>query len=427
MAKKKPTRVIQMPTSPETQIRTRARNLKIGKCYINEDWDDSREAIVIVTREHINGNLTVGFFLVDLAMQGIKEVTYWFNMPLREFEKIKDDSEFSETLTETDYNFAHNLIYGALEYGEDNGYKPHKDFAVAQYILEEDTEDIPLIGFEFGVNGKPMLFYNPDEDSDEDDFEVDPLIENGWDDDVDEMGVPTWGLEEWKEFLAKPKEEMSFRVFQYYIDQLFCLDHPEIEDLDAFEVVTGGLPIDIGAEMNIPAKEKEFLESVVKVGDKLNPGIIFNLAAEGVRMFPKSKVIHYMWLTYGFSASEEEGIRIYKECLKKFPDNLDFRNLYAEFLLEDERFDEMPGVYDHKEVLADFFPGKDKIDFRAAVGFCNNYCWYYTDKENLLKAEPFYQVLDTIVDTGINYVHKITIYRNVILKLHNGILKAEVE
>ena len=179
--------------------------------------------------------------------------------------------------------------------------------------------------------------------------------------------------------------------------------------------------------MNIPAKEKEFLESVVKVGDKLNPGIIFNLAAEGVRMFPKSKVIHYMWLTYGFSASEEEGIRIYKECLKKFPDNLDFRNLYAEFLLEDERFDEMPGVYDHKEVLADFFPGKDKIDFRAAVGFCNNYCWYYTDKENLLKAEPFYQVLDTIVDTGINYVHKITIYRNVILKLHNGILKAEVE
>lgn len=43
MAKKKPARVIQMPTSPETQIRSRARNLKIGECYINEDWDDSRE------------------------------------------------------------------------------------------------------------------------------------------------------------------------------------------------------------------------------------------------------------------------------------------------------------------------------------------------------------------------------------------------
>ena len=418
MAKKKSARVIQLPTSPEAQIRTRARNLKIGKCYINEDWDDSREAIVIVTREHVNGNLTVGLFLVDLAMQGIKDASYYFNMPMSEFEEIRDDTEFSDTLIEIDYNFAHNLIFGALEYGEDNGYKPHKDFAIAQYILEEDTDDIPLIEFEFGVDGKPMLF---DDLDDEDDFEVDPLLENGWDDDIEEMGVPEWEDEDWKKYFSKPKEVQSFRVFQYFIDNLFWKAHPEIEELDAFEVVTGGLPIDFDVEMKIPAKEKEFLESVLKVEDKLNPGIMFGLAAEGVKMFPKSEAIHYMWLTYGFSASEKEGIWIYKECLKKFPDNLDFRNLYAEVLLEDGRYEDVPEVYNHSEVLADFYPGKEKIEFRAAVGFCHNYCWYYTEKEDLLKAEPFYQVLDTILDTGLNPVHKMTIYRNVILKLHQGI------
>ena len=35
---------------------------------------------------------------------------------------------------------------------------PQKDFAVARYILEEDTEDIPLIEFEFGMDGVPTLF-----------------------------------------------------------------------------------------------------------------------------------------------------------------------------------------------------------------------------------------------------------------------------
>ena len=35
---KKNNKIIQLPLSPENYIKTRVRNLPLGKCYINKDW-----------------------------------------------------------------------------------------------------------------------------------------------------------------------------------------------------------------------------------------------------------------------------------------------------------------------------------------------------------------------------------------------------
>lgn len=48
MGKNKGKKVIQLPTSPENYIRTRARLLPIGKCYINEGWAESGFASIVV-------------------------------------------------------------------------------------------------------------------------------------------------------------------------------------------------------------------------------------------------------------------------------------------------------------------------------------------------------------------------------------------
>ena len=56
---------------------------------------------------------------------------------------------------------AHNIIYGAIAYAEDLGFKPEKDWALSQFILEEDTEDIELIEVEFGKDGKPCFINGP--------------------------------------------------------------------------------------------------------------------------------------------------------------------------------------------------------------------------------------------------------------------------
>ena len=47
---------------------------------------------------------------------------------------------------ETEYVLAHNLIWGAVEYFE----KFDKEFAIAQYLLEEDNDEIEFMDFEFG-------------------------------------------------------------------------------------------------------------------------------------------------------------------------------------------------------------------------------------------------------------------------------------
>ena len=156
--KKKTGRVVQMPQTEENQIRARARSLPLGRCYITRGWEESREGNVIVTRMHKQGGVTVGAFLVDLALLGIKDSTYRFNLSQEEYADFLNKMHAKDAMEETDYVLAHNLIYGALEYAESFRIKPHKDFSVSRYILEEDTEEIPLMDIEFGVEGVPTIF-----------------------------------------------------------------------------------------------------------------------------------------------------------------------------------------------------------------------------------------------------------------------------
>ena len=55
----------------------------------------------------------------------------------------------------------HNWVFGALEYAAEAGLAPHKDFAVARYLLEDDEDErVPIIEYEFGLKGKHHLVCN---------------------------------------------------------------------------------------------------------------------------------------------------------------------------------------------------------------------------------------------------------------------------
>jgi len=77
-------------------------------------------------------------------------------------------SETTE-LEECSYEEAHNIIYGAIEYAAEQGRKPHNSFMITKYMLEEDTDDIPLIEYEFGNSFRHNL---PPAESDEDDESI---------------------------------------------------------------------------------------------------------------------------------------------------------------------------------------------------------------------------------------------------------------
>lgn len=149
--------------SPERYMREKARTLPMGKCYfISPDWQKSGITNVVVTRVRPSGNLVMAIFLVDTFCLGVRDAVYNDNMTPDDFEEYLKDCGRRTKIGEVSYKEAHNLIYGAIAFAEEGGIKPVKEFDTAGYVLEEDTEEIPLIEYEFGKDGKHFLVVNPD-------------------------------------------------------------------------------------------------------------------------------------------------------------------------------------------------------------------------------------------------------------------------
>lgn len=160
MAKKNKNRQnTQQPLSPERFMREKVRGLEVGTCYVSDDIWKEGIGVVVVTRLHKGGKRTVGFFLIDVFCLGVKDAGYRVRMDDSECDSFME--RFDEMqMREASYEEAHNIVYGALSFAEEAGIGPCKDFALAKYVLEEDTDDIPLIEYQFGKDGMHYLFAN---------------------------------------------------------------------------------------------------------------------------------------------------------------------------------------------------------------------------------------------------------------------------
>lgn len=151
--------------SPEKYIKTKARSLAVFECIIDNNWKEAGIAQVIVARKHSNGNITAGFYLVDLYCLGVKDSTFLFNNTELEFNSMMDEYIPRKSRLQIDYALAHNIIYAAIDFAENFGFKPEKTFTeITQFILEEDTDEVELFDVECGYNGKPLFIKGPFDD-----------------------------------------------------------------------------------------------------------------------------------------------------------------------------------------------------------------------------------------------------------------------
>ncbi len=164
MAKQPAGKVIQM-LSPENYIRKKARTLPIVECTVSSDWEESGLAQISIARKHTNGNFTFCMYLADLMCLGIKDTHYMFNVsPVEYYEQLEQIRE-RMPIHAAEYTLIHNIIYAGIEFAEEYGFKPHKDFtSVTQFMLEEDTDDIEMMEIECGKDGNPVYFRGPYED-----------------------------------------------------------------------------------------------------------------------------------------------------------------------------------------------------------------------------------------------------------------------
>ena len=172
MAKNKPTRKKstnkqqQQQISPANYIIQAARKVPIYECLINEGWEEGGIAQIFVARKKQSGNIILGVYIVDTFCLGLKNTMFQHSMSEYEYEQHKKQiSRNTEMAWEKlSPNTCFNIVYGAIEYAEDLGFMPNKDFSITEYILD-DVESLEFEEIEFGRDGKPYYFAGPYDDT----------------------------------------------------------------------------------------------------------------------------------------------------------------------------------------------------------------------------------------------------------------------
>ena len=166
MAKKKSTNKPQVQLSPANYIKQAARKVPIYECLINEGWEEGGMAQIFVARKKQHGNIILGIYVVDTFCLGLKNTMFQHNISEYEYEQHKKEVSRNTSMEweELSPNTCFNIIYGAIEYAEDLGFMPNKDFSTTEYILD-DVESLEFEDIEFGRNGKPYYFAGPYDDA----------------------------------------------------------------------------------------------------------------------------------------------------------------------------------------------------------------------------------------------------------------------
>ena len=150
-------------TAPK-YFKTRLKDLPYHECFISSEYKEKGLAQVLISKKQPSGKYSYAIFLLDVFCLGVKSVIFNININNSEYEEIKGKLLDSEDFIPYNIAAAHNLIYGTIDAAEEIGFLPHKDFAIAEYILDEELIDDGIDDVEFGKDGKPLYISGPFDD-----------------------------------------------------------------------------------------------------------------------------------------------------------------------------------------------------------------------------------------------------------------------
>lgn len=140
-------------------LKKKGRYLPIHECLVNSEWRHHALGTFLLSRKMPSGNYAVLVLLIDIYCLGIKDVIYQVNMDDSEYEDFKERITFEDELVPMDVHQWHNIVYGAHDFAEEYGFKPHKDFSNAEYLLDPELITDEIDEIEFGREGVP--YYVP--------------------------------------------------------------------------------------------------------------------------------------------------------------------------------------------------------------------------------------------------------------------------
>jgi hypothetical protein len=142
-----------------------AREYPILGCWVYADWKNSGIAPVVVAREQAPDKVIACVCMVDLYCLGIKDCYANADISLAKFERELPQMCINQP-EKCSVEFAHELIYGAMEYAKTYGFDPHPDFIDQMVNIVLDPPDAhPRAGnIAFGKDGMPFYVSGPYDD-----------------------------------------------------------------------------------------------------------------------------------------------------------------------------------------------------------------------------------------------------------------------
>ncbi len=152
------------PSSPQAILR-RARTYPIYECLISDNWNkkDSKGLVeVLIARKQPDDNICFGVYLIDVYCLGLKNT-----FANADFSRSRYLSEIRNKVfragkpVECSIELAQQMIYQSIEYAEQFGFEPQKDFMLSQYLLTPRGELEEPYDLTFGKDGKPFFIAGP--------------------------------------------------------------------------------------------------------------------------------------------------------------------------------------------------------------------------------------------------------------------------
>lgn len=151
-------------TGPRYHLEQAREHPLIG-CWVYKGWKESGIAPVVVARMQPDDRVLYGVYMIDLYCLGIKDCYTRTNISPAQFER--DLPKLCAHEPEAcSVEFAHELVYGAMDYAQNYGLDPHPDFkgSLGDKVLDPPDAHPRAHGIEFGKDGKPFFVSGPYDD-----------------------------------------------------------------------------------------------------------------------------------------------------------------------------------------------------------------------------------------------------------------------
>lgn len=431
--KNKKTKPQNIAMDAATYIKTgRARNLPVYKCYVNNDWQEEGLASILVTRKHINGNLTSAFFLVDLFCVGVKDSFYHFNEEESFLEEILDHHrDIGMDLQECDYLLAHNIIYSAVDFAGQYGIKPVKEFEISEKVLAEDDDSIELMEIECGKNGRPYLILNPADPNSRyyfsqlrthagsGNFDVE-LIDDEYDDDEEEdtnydeseelyndnlfmTAARAWTEDDWTTFFEdqdnieqiKNSPDLILLIYRKLIFNFQTeLSPKHDDDLSALNFTKVDNDIE-DEEKDNEISEITDLYDEFSLGEKKLINTIKKRCADAIAKWPEERdfyiLLHNALFDFDMKGTGAERDEVCKSIYASLPNDIIANSMYGLSLLRNGRENEMPLLSRVKNIPNEILqPAFTRIE---TIAFSTLMCTYFLQKNDIQLAAAYGDVI----------------------------------